>query len=154
MLAGHVPDGPHDTGRGVADQAEDQCVLAGVVGGGRGDVEREAAGEARDGTGRRAGGDRDRGDEQEHQVRRGRAGERQPVHHGELDDDGGEEGNGEDDGGERLAGDRDLLCHLLTTTPMTPRPVKSANGLTSAVGVSEPGWVVTADTVPTGTPGT
>src|ERR1700733_8771737 len=37
---------------------------------------------------------------------------------------------------------------------MTPRPVKSAKGLTSAVGVSEPGRVVTEDTVPTGTPGT
>ncbi len=83
------------------------------------------------------------------------AGQRQPVDHGELDDDGGEEGHGEDGGRERLAdGTDDLRRHLLTTTPTTPRPVKSANGLTSAVGVSEPGWVVTADTVPTGTPGT
>ena len=82
------------------------------------------------------------------------AGQREPVHHGELDDDGGEEGHGEDHGRERLAGWRGLGRHLLTTTPTTPRPVKSANGLTTAVGVSEPGWVVTVDTVPTGTPGT
>src|SRR6202000_1766196 len=101
MLARRVPHGPYDTGRGVADQAEDQGVLARVVGGGRGDVEREATGEAGDRTGRRAGGDGDRGDEQEHQVRRGRAGEGQPVHHGELDGDGGGEGNRHGDGGAR-----------------------------------------------------
>ena len=36
------------------------------------------------------------------------AGQRQPVHHGELDDDGGEQRDGEDDGGQRLAPRRRL----------------------------------------------
>ena len=154
VLARHVADGPHDAGRGVAGQAEDQRVLPGVVDGRRCDVKRQAAREAGDGTRRRAGVDRDRGNKQQDQVRCGRAGQRKSVHHGELDDDGREEGSGEGDGGERLADRCGLGRHLLTTTPTTPRPVKSANGFTSAVGVSAPGWEVTVDTVPTGTPGT
>lgn len=133
---------------------EDQRVLACVVGGGRGYVERESAREARDGGHGRGGGDGDRGDQQQHQVRRAPARKRQAVHHGELDDDGGEHRDAERYDGQRLALDRYLRPQFDTTTPTTPSPVKSANGFTTAVGVSEPGCVVTVDTVPTGTPGT
>ena len=71
--------------------------------GGRCDVEREAAGEAGQRAREGAGADGDRGDEQQDQVGRGVTRQRQPVDHGELDDDGGEQRDGEDDGGQCLA---------------------------------------------------
>src|SRR5580700_3987158 len=47
-----------------------------------------------------------------------------------------------------------LCLGTWTTTPTTPRAVKSTNGRTSAVWVSDPGLEWTETTVPTGTPGT
>ena len=156
-FARQVVDGAHDARGAVPGQAEDQRVLAGVVAGGRCDVEREAAGEAGQRAGQRAGADGDRGDGEQHQVRVG-GGQRQPVHHGELDDDGGEQDDGEREAGQRAP--RRWSARAPWPSPGHHHPDHAEAGEVderrddARSGVSEPGWVVTADTMPTGTPGT
>src|SRR5580693_773456 len=148
---------------GIAREAEDQRVLPRQVAAGGRDVEREAAEESGEHARQRPCRRADRGHHEQDQVRGGAAGQRGPVDEHELKQQGEQQRDRDRDRpperGHLLTLDGStespgLVRGGATTTPTTPRPVKSTNGVTTAVWVSDPGWLVTVCTVPTGTPAT